>query len=125
MAIVKAREIVGKTATVVDVDYREGRFGPEVIFELVAKNGDLQTLTMARNPQREAVALQVCEALEGSPDGVPFTLSEVDAKRSPTGKAYIIKEFPQAGGGGSALRSQYRAAHGIGTGSTEADDDAF
>jgi hypothetical protein len=114
VTFIKAKDIVGVTKTVVDVDYREGTFGPEVVFELVAADGAAETLTMGRTPKREAVALAVCAALEANPDGTDFTLIEVDAKRSPTGKAYAVKEFNVGGGAGhSALRAQYRASRGI------------
>lgn len=123
MAFVKAREILGKTLTLVDVDYREGNYGPEVVWELVDEEGNEQTLTQARTQGRERVALAVCYALEASPDGVPFTLIEVPLKNGKT--FFAVKEFNVSGGrGSSALRAQYRSTRGI-TGSTATQDIEF
>ena len=120
MAFVRASELLdeetrtSKGLVLVDIDFRDGAFGPEVMYELKDAQGNEYTVTLARTPGREAQAVKLAEALNASLSGtVPITFYEIDTKKSKTGKSVQIAEFNSGGRGPSALRARVAQRTGV------------
>ncbi|MGH7611640.1 MAG: hypothetical protein ACREN4_06445 [Candidatus Dormibacteria bacterium] len=81
---VKARQIVGEKITILAGDFQEGKFGPEVLYQIRRADGSPAQLSLSRRPFREQGLARIWTALESSPQGVPAKLRKLEPDRDGT-----------------------------------------
>ncbi|MGH7666201.1 MAG: hypothetical protein ACREN1_02660 [Candidatus Dormibacteria bacterium] len=81
---VKARDLVDEPVTILGGDFRGGKFGPEVIYQIRRGDGSPAQLSLSRRPFRELGLQRIWLALEAHPKGVAATLRKLEPDKDGT-----------------------------------------
>ncbi|MGH7667590.1 MAG: hypothetical protein ACRENY_02355 [Candidatus Dormibacteria bacterium] len=91
----KARDLVDEPVTILGADFREGRFGPEIVYHLRHADGSAVSVSLSRRAFRERGLQRIWTALKDQPDGVRAKLIVLEGGRDGTeaDKVYLWDPF--------------------------------